>query len=166
MSIYRDPLVPTFSWHKFCLHPPPHLSTLCDQALHVSLFPSHLCQHRRPVTSDKISEISRPDFPTISTPRPDSNMVVEPVIELHQIPFANFCWKNSWDLMYFFQFQNQFSFKATTWPAPLPMSVVGQREVSVSKPAFRPLLHILYIALLRFVPVHIISSPIALRTYI
>ena len=164
MSIYRDPLVPTFSWQQFCLHPPPHLSTLCDQALHVSLFPPL----PTPAPSDQWEDFRdfSPRFPNdfhakarFQHGRGASHWVAPDTV-------CKLLLKNSWDLMYFFQFQNQFSFKATTWPAPLPMSVVGQREVSVSKPAFRPLLHILYIALLRFVPVHIISSPIALRTYI
>jgi len=46
-------------------------------ALHLSLS-IHLANNRdpcpilHPVTSEQISEISRPDFPTIPTPRPDS----------------------------------------------------------------------------------------------
>ena len=132
MSIYRDPLVPTFSWHKFCLHPPPHLSTLCDQALHVSLFPPL----PTPAPSDQWEDFRdfSPRFPNdfhakarFQHGRGASHWVAPDTV-------CKLLLKNSWDLMYFFQFQNQFSFKATTWPAPLPMSVVGQREVSVSKP--------------------------------
>ena len=138
------------------------------QALHVSLYPSRptieiLAQFCTEWPAKQISEISRPDFPTIPTPRPDSVLFQHAGGASHGVApdtvcktSAVFCcWKPA-------KATNLCLNSMTCSPSKgRELSVDGQRENCkiIPLPCFSSSLSISYIALLRFVHVHIIPRP-------